>query len=373
MMAFKIFVAFGVVLTFFASTSFADLNDGLLAYYPFNGNANDESGNGVDGTESGVTLTEDRFGSSNSAYTFDGIDDHIGMGFNVWSKSDLFSSSYTAWIKTITNAPNYVINIEGSIFSRVFISSTTHFSIDARGAAPNCEMDWPDDGQWHFFTATVSPAGSTHEVNCYLNSELQDTSLESFSSMIDSRNSRFVLGMVPQSDWAPQTDDGAFFDGELDEVRIYNRVLSMQEIEELFALSPPTTPLAAFTLAKADITFDGDSTAERVNVKGSFALAPSSNGIDPTNEAVDIAVGTASVTIPAGFLVDDNGTFTFDGVIDGIAVNVVLNINKFEFMIEATGVDLTDTANPVDIMLAIGDDIGMTTVRLDGKLKLKGK
>ena len=51
--------------------------NGLVGYWPFNNNANDESGNGNNGTVNGATLTTDRFGSSNSAYLFDGIDDFI--------------------------------------------------------------------------------------------------------------------------------------------------------------------------------------------------------------------------------------------------------------------------------------------------------
>nr|HXK49876.1 LamG domain-containing protein [Clostridiales bacterium] len=46
--------------------------DGLVAYYPFSGNADDASGNGNNGTVHGATLTEDRFGNPNSAYYFDG-------------------------------------------------------------------------------------------------------------------------------------------------------------------------------------------------------------------------------------------------------------------------------------------------------------
>ena len=53
------------------------LNDGLVAYYPFNGNANDESGNGNDGEVNGATLVKDRFGNSGKAYSFDGVDDNI--------------------------------------------------------------------------------------------------------------------------------------------------------------------------------------------------------------------------------------------------------------------------------------------------------
>ena len=53
---------------------------GLIAYYPFNGNAHDETGNGYDGTVSGATLSDDRFGNLQSAYSFDGVNDKIVIG-----------------------------------------------------------------------------------------------------------------------------------------------------------------------------------------------------------------------------------------------------------------------------------------------------
>ncbi|TGO02513.1 hypothetical protein PN36_23830 [Candidatus Thiomargarita nelsonii] len=59
------------------SGAMADLSDGLVAYYPFDGNAQDASGNGNHGTVNGATLTEDRFGSADSAYEFDGNADAI--------------------------------------------------------------------------------------------------------------------------------------------------------------------------------------------------------------------------------------------------------------------------------------------------------
>ncbi len=49
----------------------AELNDGLAAYYPFNGNANDVSGNGNNCAIHEATLTTDRFGNANSAYRFE--------------------------------------------------------------------------------------------------------------------------------------------------------------------------------------------------------------------------------------------------------------------------------------------------------------
>ena len=61
-----------------SSASFSqDLEDGLVAYYPFNGNANDESSFSNNGMVEGPVLTDDISGNSNSAYFFDGNDDVI--------------------------------------------------------------------------------------------------------------------------------------------------------------------------------------------------------------------------------------------------------------------------------------------------------
>ena len=54
--------------------SVSSIENNLIAFFPFNGNANDESGNGNNGTVNGASLTTDRFGNSNSAYYFDGIE-----------------------------------------------------------------------------------------------------------------------------------------------------------------------------------------------------------------------------------------------------------------------------------------------------------
>jgi hypothetical protein len=67
------------------------LTNGLAAYYPFNGNANDASGGGKNGTVYGATLTPDRFGNANQAYLFGGTA-YITVPFN----SAFFSNDFTA-------------------------------------------------------------------------------------------------------------------------------------------------------------------------------------------------------------------------------------------------------------------------------------
>jgi hypothetical protein len=80
---------------------------GLVAYYPFNGNANDESGNEYNSIVYGATPTSDRKGNPNSAYDFDGINDWIH--FPNTKDNLIFQNqiSLTFWIKMRSSAPYY--------------------------------------------------------------------------------------------------------------------------------------------------------------------------------------------------------------------------------------------------------------------------
>ena len=66
-------LAVSLLLLGLVSNARADLTNGLVAYYPFDGNASDMSGNGNDGTVNGATLSADRHGVVGKAYSFDGV------------------------------------------------------------------------------------------------------------------------------------------------------------------------------------------------------------------------------------------------------------------------------------------------------------
>ena len=74
------------------------LNSGLVVYYPFNGNANDESGNGNNGTNNGATLTADRNGNLNSAYYFSSSSCSPRIDANVNTSSINGEISMSIWL-----------------------------------------------------------------------------------------------------------------------------------------------------------------------------------------------------------------------------------------------------------------------------------
>lgn len=108
-----------LLLVFFLSiTSIigqVNLKNGLVACYPFNANAKDESGNGNNGTVNSATLTTDRFGKANSAYNFDGSTQFIEVSANQFQNNNY---SFSIWanpdITPPTNTYFYPFSVGGS-------------------------------------------------------------------------------------------------------------------------------------------------------------------------------------------------------------------------------------------------------------------
>ena len=90
-----VFVAFGLSAS--AQVPSYVPTNGLLGWWPFSGNASDQSGNGNNGTANGATLTTDRDGTANSAFNFNGLNQNIDG--NLAGLSSLTSSTLTAWVR----------------------------------------------------------------------------------------------------------------------------------------------------------------------------------------------------------------------------------------------------------------------------------
>ncbi len=82
-------------------TSTFSNTSGLIGYWPFCNNSNDQSLNNNNGTVNGANITEDRFGNSSSAYSFDGTDDYINMNNPILTGEN--SITYSFWAYTESN------------------------------------------------------------------------------------------------------------------------------------------------------------------------------------------------------------------------------------------------------------------------------
>ena len=233
------------VLFIFIGASTADLDNGLLAYYPFNGNANDMSGNGHHATVVGPTLTVDRENNSASAYSFDGVNDYIDIPYSPSIEPSVFSLSI--WFKTSTSNqgalwstdPNmlyckhgYMIVISGNNSNPtlpVVPNGTPLFTIDpstaCSGYGPTIRGDYPlNGGNWHHMVAIYN--GSSMKM--YVDGVLQD---ETKNTIYRKTGASIRVGMNRRTRNHPEWR--WFYQGSIDDIRLYNRVLSDAEIKQL--------------------------------------------------------------------------------------------------------------------------------------------
>ena len=116
---YSAFIAFFLLV---CGTIHADLTDGLVAYYPFEGNADDMSALENHGTVYGATLVNDRFGNPDGAYSFDGDGDYILVPDSTSIDVNVFT--ITCWV--VGPPSGSVIVVPGEkIISPTFITSTS--------------------------------------------------------------------------------------------------------------------------------------------------------------------------------------------------------------------------------------------------------
>lgn len=216
---------------------------GLLGYYPFNGNANDQSGNSNNGIVTGATLTSDRFGNPNSAYNFPNSIDNIQIP--TITESNILKYSISGWFKKSASSSN----TEGNIFcgSHPLDTNGLRFHIGSDnnaswGVEYTTGSVWSHsqnqnyaDNTWHFFTVVLngdSGVVDSTELLIYIDNlqvpVIQQTwgNASSVILPIDNQNLPTVLGNVNG------LNDN--FNGVLDDIRIYNRVLNTNEIASLY-------------------------------------------------------------------------------------------------------------------------------------------
>ena len=198
---------------------------GLIAYFPFNGNANDESGNGIDGTVNGAILTTDRFQNANSAYSFDGVDDDIKAVHN--SLLNITEQiSLAAWIFPTVQKTQIIIRKGAEVASPPYILSLSGTGDIVFSLSPNSQFTQARKtgytlNEWTFVVGTYD--GTTMKL--YVNGELE-TSVSISGSLI-TNTSPLLIGT--RLNLASST-----FLGKLDDLRVYSNALSETEIQSLF-------------------------------------------------------------------------------------------------------------------------------------------
>jgi hypothetical protein len=296
-----------LIVFFFAASllsfSQVNLNQGLMAYYPFNGSTNDVSGNNNNPSFNNATLTSDRFGNPSSAYHFNGTNNYMQIPnaptLNFTNKMTIVTwVRVTGFYQGTCHGNRIVMKGEDGSPSGNYVLT---FDDNAFTNGQHCFNPVPDIAHQNFHTVNTiqPPGGYTPYIQTnqwysliytndgitgklYVNCELKASGPS--GSLIFTNTADLFFGKMnhPQYPY--------WFNGDLDEVRIYNRAVNTDEINVLGGCAPTTpviindyTAASAFdkcknTLTVADASkYNAGDTVLLMQMKG--AVIDSSNTV----------------------------------------------------------------------------------------------
>jgi len=209
---------------------------GLVAYYPFNGNANDESGNGKDGNPvNSPTYVTDRFNNSNSALNLNGTNQYVSLPNSISILNDI---SISFWIKTsISDNGNWPSGT--FVIDRDVCGTQREWSVSI-GSGGKLQFNTGkvetdnvitsnlniNDDNWKHIVVIRNTVNQTKSI--YINGQLDKSEL--FDKQGFSNNSINIF--VGASVCATSTHH--YYNGLIDDIRIYSRALNDTEIQQLF-------------------------------------------------------------------------------------------------------------------------------------------
>jgi len=201
------------------------LSDGLIAYYPFNGNANDESGNNNHATVYGATLTTDRNGNANNAYLFDGSNNKIAIN-NINIPASNFTVNFLCYFNGFKNGGMRLID-------KAQAGTDNGFSIDTH---PNSTIRFCGGGDCYNSNINLSVQKWYNICVIFDNGNLSFYLDGKFVNSVRTQNNKVRTNSLPLLFGSPQgsLSQNQFLNGKIDEVRIYNRALNLDEIRTLY-------------------------------------------------------------------------------------------------------------------------------------------
>ena len=250
----------------------------------------DYSGNGNHGTlgggTSGYAPTWTSTGVKGGAYDFDGTDDYAKINYD--SSIDFTSSDFTteAWIKTDSNSLDQGIigtgnpyNFGGSGWALGYVAASTVLSFQINNGSGGNAYKFITvsdlSGSWHHVAASVDRNGNAIMYLDGLAIGTLDVSGESGGSLGSNPLNIGKLGI-----------GALYFDGKIDEVRIFGHILSAAQIAQNYNNGKPLyNTIAHQQLSAADTSWVADVTINDAQTSNSDSTTKSTNAIDPSNSA----------------------------------------------------------------------------------------
>lgn len=302
-------------------------SEGLVAWYPFNGNANDECGNGNNGIVNGAVLTSDRFENANKAFYFDGTNDYINIPFSFGNCPEF---SISAWfnIDTLTGTHQAIVSSTTACFEHLQCNSSGNIGFYTKSYGtillPIISL-YPQDSWRHVVFSIKSGVTKVYE-----NGTLISYSNQIFDTITLANLIRIGSGYL----------NGRFFHGKIDDVRLYNRALTDCEISSLYQeVSFPAnqaTNIVFSNITSNQFTFnwsDGNGSKRAVFVKQDNT--GSALPINNTTYTANTNFGSGSQIGTSGWFCVFNGTTHSTGV---TVTNLIPNTTYRVMVCEYNGV-----------------------------------
>jgi hypothetical protein len=265
-MTFKQFLLASCALVISVTTATAQIpsyvpTDGLVGWWPFNGNANEESGNGNDGMVNGATLGVDRYGLNGKAYHFDGIGNSIVLG-NIDPFLGTPSNVLTIRIRFKTDNPILSNNLYQtasilSDYNRSITCCELNYLVELNIYRNPMRLAWlqrgsnvdynsesigyDNDNVWHSLILIMDGIGTK---SIYFDGNLEAVSAYDASANYAEQTSPWQtywqVGATHWSDGSIPSGNIHYYNGLVDDIAIYNRALTPEEIQNLYTGSDET-------------------------------------------------------------------------------------------------------------------------------------
>jgi len=203
----------------------------LVAYYPFNGNANDESGNGYHLTNVGATLTDDRNSNPNSAYNFSGSGQYMYIAQQILNLNNDFT--IVVWAMGSGVAANDRLIMlhkfsDLSAYTTLIAGGSTSLRGYLRGGDGTFISSYfsPGINNWHMYT--IVKTSSSFDI--YVDDQYENTT--NITGTFND-NDYLSIGGLYYSGGSLQ-----FWPGIIDDIRIYDEALTSDNITDLYNYTP---------------------------------------------------------------------------------------------------------------------------------------
>jgi len=250
---------------------------GLLGYYPFTGNPNDVSANAANLTNNNAVLTADRFGTANAAYSFNGINQNLINSTPNFTFNPASSFTISFWYNRNSTSTNGVLIMNATNAAGNFIWIFQAGATNSQFGTNKQQFAW-------IWAQTASTTSAWTHIVCVYNAGAMTLYKNNVQVATGTYTHTNVTSAVMPL-YVGRGVGGDFYNGKMDDIGIWNRALTVCEINDLYNSSNSLTGVSAgqdiSSCNSQAITLNGSGAINyfwNQNVSNGVPFTPTANG-----------------------------------------------------------------------------------------------